>query len=247
MSQLGYQVLGTLARLLSAAKDNTGAADLWRPVFDLGPKGHQSIEHFMSCFFLNLTETTDVSVFVSKWRPMVNAALSGAGWTDRSWYYEQRLERHILGFGNSAALGRLVDHANLIAAMQDAYRSWAEKRLSENEDNIASFCNFLNTEVATTLRLDGLIWVAAALRAESGRPARAPRLYGLGIRRVPGYAGHGARRRDIELGRAPAGVARTCGGSRVTTIPRGAGPPRPGEEDFLTPASQQPICSHRLR
>jgi len=167
MSQLGYQVLGTLARLLSAAKDNTGAADLWRPVFDLGPKGHQSIEHFMSCFFLNLTETTDVSVFVSKWRPMVNAALSGAGWTDRSWYYEQRLERHILGFGNSAALGRLVDHANLIAAMQDAYRSWAEKRLSENEDNIASFCNFLNTEVATTLRLDGLIWVAAALRAES--------------------------------------------------------------------------------
>jgi hypothetical protein len=47
------------------------------------------------------------------------------------------------------------------------YKAWAEKRLAGDEDNLAAFCNFLSTKVGAPLRLDGLMWIATALRSSS--------------------------------------------------------------------------------
>jgi hypothetical protein len=96
---------------------------------------------------------------------MAEAILSGAGRTDGRWYREEELERQVLGFANTAALARPADHATLIAGMKDIYKTWAKKRLPGDEDNITGFCSFLASPVGGPVRLDGLMWIAAAVRA----------------------------------------------------------------------------------
>jgi hypothetical protein len=52
--------------------------------------------------------------------------------------------------------------------MRDLYRAWAEKRLPGDEDNLAGFCNFLSTRAGAPLRLEGVVWIANALRGDCG-------------------------------------------------------------------------------
>jgi hypothetical protein len=85
------------------------------------------------------------------------------------WYYGQRLERQVLGFGASDFLKRTPQHATLIGMMRDLFEVWAKRRLTGDEDNFAGFCGFLGTEVGKPLRLDGLEWIADAMKANPER------------------------------------------------------------------------------
>jgi hypothetical protein len=166
MDQFGYDLLSAMAVMIFPT-DVNAAASLWQPVFDLGPKGHSGIEHFLSSFFLRLEETTDIGAFLARWRPMIEAVLEGNGWESGPWYYQHRLERHILGFANTDALARPATQTPVTDSVRDLYKAWAEKRLKGDEDNLAGFCNFLSTKAGAPLRLDGLLWIADALRDDT--------------------------------------------------------------------------------
>lgn len=166
MEPFGYNLLGAMAVMVFPI-DVNAAASLWQPVFDLGPKGHSAIEYFLSSFFLRLEETTDVAAFLARWLPMIEAVLEGKGWESGPWYYQHRLERHVLGFANTDALARPKTQTPVTVSVRNLYKAWAEKRLKGDEDNLAGFCNFLSSKAGAPLRLDGLLWITDGLRGDT--------------------------------------------------------------------------------
>jgi hypothetical protein len=164
MPSFGYTILDELARLIVESPAATAAA-LWGPVFALGPKGHYAVSHFLTCWFSQIDETTVVAEFAQRWRPMIEFMLLDEEWAKAGpWYYGQQLERQVLGFGASDYLKRLPGHASLFSMMRDQFGVWAKKRLTRDEDNLAGFCGFLGTEAGKPLRMDGLQWIADAMK-----------------------------------------------------------------------------------
>lgn len=97
---------------------------------------------------------------------MIEFMLLDEAWAEgRPWYYGQQLERQVLGFGASDCLERIPDHATLIGMMRDLIKVWAKKRLNGDEANLAGFCEFIATKVGAPLRIDGLQWIADAMKA----------------------------------------------------------------------------------
>jgi hypothetical protein len=165
MHEFGYEVLDEIARLVVDSPAATGPA-LWRPIFALGPKGHYAVEHFLSCWFSQITDAIVIAKFAQRWRPMIEFMALDEEWAKGGpWYYGQRLERRVLGFGASDYFKRVPGHAALIGMMRDLFEVWAKKRLTRDEDNLAGFCGFLGTEVGKPLRIDGLKWIADAMKA----------------------------------------------------------------------------------
>src|SRR5208283_3682409 len=110
MSQLGYKVVAELAQLTSDAPINSSNA-IWTPVFELGPRGHYSIGTFLTNWFNQITETTNIEEFRLRWRPMIEYVFGREDWaTGRQWYHGQQLERQVLGFGASDCLSRVTGH-----------------------------------------------------------------------------------------------------------------------------------------
>jgi hypothetical protein len=166
MYELGYVILDELARLVTGGTATTAPA-LWRPVFELGPKGHYAIRHFLTSWFSQITETTIAEEFAERWRPMIEYMVLDEEWSKRGrWYYGQQLERQVLAFGASDHLKRLPRHAALVAMMRDLFEVWAKKRLTSHEDNLAGFCAFLSSGAGRPLRIDGLQWIADAMKAD---------------------------------------------------------------------------------
>ena len=163
MHHFGYALLNKLAGLVLESPVSDAPA-LWRPVFTLGPKAHYAISHFLSCWFGQLTEATVVAKFVQRWRPMVEFMVLDSEWSkDGPWYYGERLEREVLGFGALSSIKRVPGHAALVGMIRELFPIWAQKRLTSDEDNLAWFCGFLAHEVGKPLRMDGLQWIAEAL------------------------------------------------------------------------------------
>jgi hypothetical protein len=164
MQQFGYAVVSTLAQLAFVSPPTFGRS-LWQPVFALGPKGHYAIGHFLSVWFGQVAEGVDPAAFGERWRDIIAALVLDERWAEGGpWHYQQRIERHALGFGESTSLQRLQGSQALVGAMRDHYRVWAEKRLGDDEDNVAGFCHFLSTPVAKAIRVDGLQWIATAIK-----------------------------------------------------------------------------------
>jgi hypothetical protein len=167
MHQFGYAIADEIARLIIDSPAAAGPA-LWRPVFSLGPKGHYAVGHFLTCWFSQITETTVVAEFAQRWRPMIEFMVLDEEWAKGGpWYYGQELERQVLGFGASDYLKRLPGHAALVRMMRDLFEVWAKKRLTGDEDNLAGFCGFLGTDAGGPLRMDGLQWIAQAMKVNS--------------------------------------------------------------------------------
>jgi hypothetical protein len=164
--QFGYPIVCALARLAllsPVAKANA----IWDQVFAIGPRGYHAIEVFLTEWFTLIEEPTDVIEFSKRWRPMIEYTLNNKQWaTEGKWLYAQRLERQVLGFGASGFITRAPSHAALIGGMRDLYRSWAETRLPSDQDNMAGFCGFLSSDAGHALRMDGLQWIAAVMRAD---------------------------------------------------------------------------------
>jgi hypothetical protein len=51
--------------------------------------------------------------------------------------------------------------------MRDVYERWANAHLSRDEECVTRFCYFLTAEFGASLRLDGLRWIAAMLKANN--------------------------------------------------------------------------------
>jgi hypothetical protein len=165
MYEFGYVILDEIARLIVESPATAGPT-LWRPVFALGPKGHYAVGHFLTSWFSQITDATVVAEFAKRWRPMIEFMVLDEEWAKGGrWYYGQQLERHVLGFGAHDYLKRVPGHAALISTMRDLVEVWAKKRLTRDEDNLAGFCGFLSTEAGKPLRMDGLQWIAEAMKA----------------------------------------------------------------------------------
>jgi hypothetical protein len=166
MPEFGYAILNELSRLVMESTVNAGRT-MWEPVFALGAKGHYAIGHFLSSWFSLVTDNTDSAEFAKRWRPMIELCVLNREWSKGGqWYYGQQIERHVLGFGEADQLSRLPNHAQLLVEMRPLYEAWAASRLSGNEDNLAGLCSFLASTVGKPLRLDGLQWIAAAMKAK---------------------------------------------------------------------------------
>lgn len=99
---------------------------------------------------------------------MIEYILSGTDWSaNRFGYYAHVLERQVLGFGADTYILRAPRHASLVGRMRDLYQSWAEKHLGGDEDDLAGFCGFLSSEAGRVLRLDALLCIAQAIKADA--------------------------------------------------------------------------------
>jgi hypothetical protein len=164
--QLGHSIAWALAQL-TLSSPAAKAHEIWEQVFALGPRGHHAIDAFLTQWLMLITEPTDVTDFGKRWRPMVEYALSNKQWAvEGKWFYAQQLERRVLGFGTTGYITRVPNHAVLIGGMRDLYKAWAETRLPSGQDNMAEFCFFLSSEAGRVLRMDGLQWIAAVMRAD---------------------------------------------------------------------------------
>jgi hypothetical protein len=158
-SQFGYHLAEKLAALaLDEGLSDPGPA--WRPVLDLGPAGHCAIGHFVQALFLKLYHGADPARFEALWKALADYSLA-ANWNlPRLWFYGEQLQRAILGFGSEWALDKLP--AGAAGRMQATFGIWAQSRL-KREDNLANFSLFLSKSFGAPLRLDGLLWIQAAL------------------------------------------------------------------------------------
>ena len=105
--------------------------------------------------------------FCDRWREMLEFAI-GAKWTEaRRWYYGEQMLRRLLGFGSELMLSKIPDVGAVILCMRDVYKTWAEAHLPREEENIAEFSYFLASDTGAPLRIDGIQWIAGALRDEA--------------------------------------------------------------------------------
>jgi hypothetical protein len=166
MQQYGYAIIDELARLAfeSPWRPRLG---LWHPVFALGPKGHYALGHFFTSWFSQLAETTDITEFAKRWRPMIEALVLNDTWAKLGlWFHAEQIERYALGFGATDSLSKPKNAAALVLHMRDRYEAWAKRRLVGDEDNLAGFCGFLATAAGRPLRLDGVRWIADVMKAK---------------------------------------------------------------------------------
>ena len=158
---LGYEILPKLAAL-SIAVPAREARQVWKAVLVHGPAAHYALQHFIRSLFLRLGKGDDPGAFERVWRSTAEYGLA-AHWSQPGlWFQGERLICDLLGFGSEDALSRLEPGAAL--RMRDVYERWAAAHLTQYEDCVTRFCNFLTTNFGAPLRLDGLRWLAAMMK-----------------------------------------------------------------------------------
>ncbi|MFZ0246604.1 hypothetical protein [Candidatus Binatus sp.] len=164
--QFGYNVISKMASL-AAIVPAENAPEIWRQVLSLGPDAHSIVDHFIAVWFLQLNQGCEAKAFCARWREMLEFAL-GAKWTEAGrWYYGEQMLRRLLGFGSELMLRKVPDLEAVILSMCEIYKAWADAHLAREEENIAAFANFLASDAGAPLRIDGIQWIAGALRDEA--------------------------------------------------------------------------------
>lgn len=158
---LGYGILQKLGALAIAAPA-VNARAIWEPVLAHGPAAHYALKHFILGLFLRLGKGEDPVAFERIWRASAEYGLT-ADWSQPGlWFHGERLICDLLGFGNEDALSRLLPGAAL--RMQEFYKRWASAHLARDDECVTRFCHFLTTNFGSTLRLDGIKWLASVLK-----------------------------------------------------------------------------------
>ena len=162
--QPSQNILPKIAALSLAAPENEDRA-VWEPVLVHGPAAHYALEDFIRGLYLRLGDCDDTAAFQRVWRAVSEYALA-ANWSKPGlWPYGERLICDLLGFGNEDSLARLPPGGAL--RMKDVYERWAQSHLRRDEECVTRFSHFLTTTFGGPLRLDGLRWIAAMLKAKN--------------------------------------------------------------------------------
>jgi hypothetical protein len=161
---LGYDILQKLAALSLVAPENRDRA-VWEPVLAHGPAAHYALQAFIRGLYLRLGDSGDTAAFERVWRAVAEYSLA-ADWSKLGlWFYGERLICDLLGFGNEDALSRLAPGGAF--RMKDVYEQWAQTHLGRDEECVTRFSHFLTTTFGGSLRLDGIRWIAAILKAKN--------------------------------------------------------------------------------
>ena len=162
--QPSQNILPKIAALSLAAPENEDRR-VWEPVLAHGPAAHYALEDFIRGLYLRLGDCDDTAAFQRVWRAVSEYALA-ADWSKPGlWFYGERLICDLLGFGNEDSLARLEPGGAL--RMKDVYERWAQAHLVRDEECVTRFSHFLTTTFGGPLRLDGLRWIAAMLKAKN--------------------------------------------------------------------------------
>ena len=157
-------ILPKIAALSLAAPENEDQA-VWEPVLVHGPAAHYALQDFIRGLFLRLGNGDDTAAFERVWRAVAEYGLA-ADWSKPGlWFYGERLICDLLGFGNEDSLARLAPEG--VLRMKDVYKRWAQVHLWRDEECVTRFSHFLTTTFGGPLRLDGLRWIAAMLKAKN--------------------------------------------------------------------------------
>jgi len=162
--QPSQNILPKIAALSLAAPENEDRR-VWEPVLAHGPAAHYALEDFIRGLYLRLGDGDDTAAFERVWRAVAEYGLA-ADWSKPGlWFYGERLICDLLGFGNEDSLTRLEPGGAL--RMKDVYERWAQAHLGRDEECVTRFSHFLTTTFGGPLRLDGLRWIAAMLKAKN--------------------------------------------------------------------------------
>ena len=162
--QPSQNILPKIAALSLAAPENEDRR-VWEPVLAHGPAAHYALEDFIRGLYLRLGDCDDTAAFERVWRAVAEYGLA-ADWSKPGlWFYGERLICDLLGFGNEDSLARLEPGGAL--RMKDVYERWAQAHLGRDEECVTRFSHFLTTTFGGPLRLDGLRWIAAMLKAKN--------------------------------------------------------------------------------
>jgi len=158
---LGYSLLKKMGGMTLTGP--TGQArNVWEPVLKHGPPARIAVRHFFDSFLVRASKGVDPDRFVQVWREMATYALDADWIKDRYWYQGGTLLCSALGFGVEASLQGNQPGSAL--RLKDIYERWAKEHLGRDEDTTARFCHFLTSTYGSALILDGVIWIAAALK-----------------------------------------------------------------------------------
>lgn len=162
LSELGHAILRIAPAVILATP--TGEADLfWRPILNLGPDGHYAVNQFAASWFRELFNDPDPDRFMAEWHAMLNSAFDANWCTGRHWHHGRQMLVNLLGLNAPRELTHAVAIRNRLPELLPFYRSWAEKHMAGDENDVAVFGRFLTTEPGRPLRLEGVIWLNIAL------------------------------------------------------------------------------------
>jgi hypothetical protein len=164
-SAIGYEIAPAVARAIPTLSLND-AKELWEPLLQLGGDAHYLIGHFINSWLQQVSRNSDVAEFSLHWRAMIEFALSSSRWSSgRRWHYGESLLCRLLGCGSELSLNQVTGLQATVMQMKELYDSWASNHLGRDEDNIASFCGFLSAPIGSSIRLDGLLWLARSMKS----------------------------------------------------------------------------------
>ncbi len=158
------KILPKIAALSLAAPENEDQA-VWEPVLAHGPAAHYALQDFIGGLYGRLRDGDDAAAFERVWRAVAEYGLA-ADWSKPGlWSYGELLLCDLLGFGYEDALARLAPGSTL--RMKDVCERRAQAHLGRDGECVTRFSRFLTTTFGGPIRLDGVHWVAAALKAKN--------------------------------------------------------------------------------
>lgn len=162
-SDLGYAILSVLPRLILAGPAERGR-EIWEPVLAVGPLGHVFVDRFISSWFMLLYKQPDAERFVAEWKAMLGYAF-GEDWrTGRKWFRGSEMLVNLLGLNSFNNLENAPEVCQRLPDIKPFYERWAANELRKDEESIVAFAYFLTTVPGRFLQLEGIVWIADALR-----------------------------------------------------------------------------------
>jgi hypothetical protein len=156
-------ILKRVASLVADMRADEHSERLWKPVLDLGAKGHDWIEHFLRSWFEGNRQNGGVrGSFTRTWRDLIDYARTSPAWTtggyriEENWRALMGLDWLLFNYDYWNAEKRKV-----VAAMAEAYEQWAEEHLHLSSTAVC-FTAFLKQPAAEPLVLAGLPWLTSA-------------------------------------------------------------------------------------
>jgi hypothetical protein len=156
-------ILKRVASLVAEMRADEHSERLWKPVLDLGTKGHYWVEDFLRSWFEGNRQNGGVrSGFTRMWRDVIDYARTSPAWNPGDYHVEENwralmgLDWLLINFDYWNAEKR-----NVVAAMAEAFEQWAEDRLHLSS-NAVCFTAFLKQPAAEPLVLAGLPWLTSA-------------------------------------------------------------------------------------
>jgi len=137
----------------------------WKPLLELGPQAHHSIERFMLELFTLAKGNKDAKLEAC-WREIMEFALSEEFPSASRGYNKQEALRAVMGLEHIVFIKAIPNIVATLTALEDHFLSWAAENLSKDSRNVSAFCRLLETQEGRPLAGRGIIEMARSLKVD---------------------------------------------------------------------------------